>query len=262
MKENHKASRIFLSPIWFLWIVLALAGCAHKNAAGKAYAEQTVEASSKYEKSGDLLNAVEELKVALVADPNNSAARDELNRMLAKQKNEAETHFKNGLSLRGSDPQKARREFLEALIICNNYPEAERELRGIQLSLAQAVILARTKEEKRLASIKMRGGPESSEDEESAGEAYSLDVAIASFEKGDFDSAIREFSKMLAHYPNDPDIKAYLDRSYYNVGIKWFNKNEYNKALTFFSHEPKGFDNVDDYISKCKLALKTTVKRR
>jgi tetratricopeptide (TPR) repeat protein len=237
------------------WIALITSGCAHHEVPVKTFAEQTVRYSAIYEKKGDLDNAVEELKVAVAADPDNTAAREELKRIVSKRDKKAESHFRSGLALRESAPQKARKEFLEALKIRNDYPEAETELREIQLSLAVAVIQARTKKEERLAAVKMHGSSEVSEDDDETGEDYSLDVAITSYEKGDYDSAIIEFNKMKARYPNDPDIQAYLDRSYYNSGINCFKRRDYNRALALFTKVPKGFERVDDYVAKCGTAL-------
>jgi len=262
MIRHDKLHPILMRLCRLPWIVLIAAGCAHTEIPVKEFAEQTVHHSSAYEKKGDLVNAVEELKVALAVDPDNTTAREELNRIVARQDREAEQHFKRGLSLRESDPQGARKEFLNALTIRNDYPEAERELRGLQLSLAEAVIQARTKKEARLAAIRMQGKGEEVDEEEGGGEDYSLDVAVSSFESGDYERAIREFSKMKARYPNDRDIQAYLDRSWYNSGITWFNKRDYNRALASFGKVPKGFDRVDEYVARCRSLLKSQVKQR
>ena len=113
-----------LPLVGLLSTLLISAGCAHNNAPGKAFAEQTVKASSTHEKKGDLVKAVEELKIALVVDPGNSKAREELNRITVKRNLEADKHLKAGIAVRDSNPQGARKEFVAALRIRGDYPEA------------------------------------------------------------------------------------------------------------------------------------------
>jgi tetratricopeptide (TPR) repeat protein len=254
IKPIHRCH--FILPILgFFWIILISSGCAHNDAPGKAFAEQTVQASSTLEKKGDLVNAVEELKVAHAADPDNSNVSEELNRLIVKRNQEAERHFKAGIAVRVVNPHGARKEFLEALRIRRDYPEVVTALRGLQLESAEAALQARIKKEAKLAETRAHGKTETAEDEID-GEEYSLDIAIYAFETGDYDTAIHEFGKMKARYPNDPDIQLYLDRSWYNSGIAWFTKKDYYKSLTSFAKVPRGFERVDDYVAKCRSALK------
>jgi tetratricopeptide (TPR) repeat protein len=247
----------FIFPlVGLFWILLISAGCAHNDMQGKAFSEQTVQASSTLEKKGDLVKAVEELKIALVVDPDNSKAREELNRMTVKRNLEADKHLKAGIAVRDSNPQGARKEFVAALRIRSDYPEAVTALRGLQLESAEAVLQARTKREAKLAATRVHAKTEADE-EEMDGVEYSLDIAIPAFESGDYNTAIHEFGKMKARYPNDPDIKLYLDRSWYNSGIAWFTKKDFHRALTSFAKVPKGFERVDEYVARCRSALKT-----
>ncbi|NVN91256.1 MAG: hypothetical protein HXX11_11735 [Desulfuromonadales bacterium] len=242
---------------WSLFgVLLVCAGCAHEDAQVKVFTEQTVKVSSNFEKRGYLDNAVEELMVANAVAPDNPVVLGELNRMVVKRNREAEKHFKAGLALRESDPRGARKELIEALKIHNDYPEAVAELKKIQLESAESVIQARSRREENLVAPRMQEKVEPTEEEEVESENYSLDIAISSFEKGNYDTAIREFGKMKARYPHDPDIQSYLDRSWYNSGISWFMKKEYRRALTSFSKVPKGFERVEDYLAKCRAALK------
>jgi tetratricopeptide (TPR) repeat protein len=246
----------FILPIVGLfWILLMSAGCAHNDAQEKAFSEQTVQASSTLEKKGDLVKAVEELKIALVVDPDNSKAREELNRITVKRNLEADKHLKAGIAVRNSNPQGARKEFVAALRIRGDYPEAVTALRGLQLESAEAVLQARTKREAKLAATRVHAKTEADEDEMD-GVEYSLDIAISAFESGDYNTAIREFGKMKARYPNDTDIQLYLDRSWYNSGIASFTKKDFHRALTSFAKVPKGFERVDEYVAKCRSALK------
>lgn len=246
---------IILSLAGFCWVLLISAGCAHIDAPGKAFAEQTVQASATLEKKGDLGKAVEELKIALSVDPDNSDVREKLNRLIVKRNQEAARHFKAGVALPDSKPKGAKKEFLEALRIRSDYQEAVTALRGLQLESAEVLIQARTRKEARHAAARAHEKVEAAEDE-ADGEDYSLDIAISSFDTGDYDTAIHEFGKMKANYPNDPDIQLYLDRSWYNAGMALYTKKDYSRALTSFAKVPKGFERVDEYAAACRLALK------
>ncbi len=246
---------IILSLVGFCCVLLISAGCAHIDAPGKAFAEQTVQTSSTLEKKGEFAKAVEELKVALAADPDNSSVREKLSRLIVKRDQEAARHFKAGIALPDSNPKGAKKEFLEALRIRGDYPEAVTALRGLQLESAEDRIRVRTRKEARHAAARAHEKTEAAEDE-ADGEDYSLDVAISSFDTGDYDTAIHEFGKMKARYPNDPDIQLYLDRSWYNAGIALFTKKDYSKALASFAKVPKGFDRVNEYTAACRSALK------
>lgn len=246
---------IILPLAGFCWVLLISAGCAHIDAPGKTFAEQTVQASSTLEKKGDLAKGVEELKVALAADPDNDNVRERLNRLIAKRDQEAARHFRAGGALRDSNPKGAKKEFLEALRIRSDFPKAVTALRGLQLEAAEGRIQTRTRKEARLAAARAHEKTEAVEDE-ADGEDYSLDVAISSFDAGDYDTAIHEFGKMKARYPNDPDIQLYLNRSWYNAGMALFAKKDYHRALASFDKVPKGFERVDEYAAACRSALR------
>jgi len=240
----------------FFCILLMCHGCAHSDAPAKAHVEQTLQETTTLEKSGDLANAVEELRVALTYDPGNSDILEKLNRLVAKRDQEAERHFRAGLAKRNNDLQGARKEFLAALRIRNDYPEAIAAIREIQYASAEAAIQGRAKKETRIATIRAPVKPEAVEEDEAAREEYSLDTAISSYEKGDYDTAIREFEKMKTRYPNDPDIQLYLDRALYNSGVAWYTKKDYRRAYTSFSKVPRGFEHVDEFMVKCRSALR------
>ena len=274
-----------LSLCCFSWVIFISVGCAHNGALGKASEEQKVQASltlekreklaaeqkvrassaleqkvqvsSTFEQRGDLVNAVEWLKVALVVDPNNATVRGELNHLIDKSNQEAERLFKAGIELRNSNPQGAKRKFLDALRIRGDYPEAVAALRELQFESAEAVIQARTIQETKLATTGTHGKTKTAEDEDEVDrEEYSLDIAISAFETADYETAIKEFEKMKVRYPSDQDIQLYLDRSWYNSGITWFTKKDYKRALSAFVKVPKGFERVNEYMAKCRSALK------
>ncbi len=247
----------YLLTMVFICVVAMAAGCAHveKQAPVTTKAKPRVETSTTTEKRGYVSDDVEDLKITLATDPKNKKAREELNRLITKRKSDAEVHYKTGTAVRDSNAQEARKELLNALRLRPDYEEAITTLRDLQLAAAETSIQARLKREAAHASTPVKQKLPSDEEELDT-QTYSLDIAIAAFEEGDYVKAIREFSKMKSRYPNDPDIQAYLDRSWYSNGVELFNKKSYRKALDSFLKVPKNFDTVGEYIAKCRQALK------
>ncbi|MDD2735352.1 MAG: hypothetical protein PHF56_15550 [Desulfuromonadaceae bacterium] len=204
-----------------------------------------------YEANGDLGNAVEYVKIALTIDPSSPTARGELNRLILKRNSEAEKYFNAGKAARTSNDKEATRLFIAALGIRHDYPEALASLRELHIAKEEAVLQARLKKE----AAKIHGKA-SAEDEDIDVANYSLEVAILSFEEGEYMTAIREFEKIKSRYPKDEDITLYLNSSYYNMGISWFSKNDSRKALSWFTKVDKGFERVDDFIKKCRENLR------
>ena len=253
-KRSH---RVLLHSLFLFFVFLMPAGCVHndRQVAEEAFVQQKVKTSSSLEQKRDIANALEELKIVLTIDPENDKAREELQRISVKRDQEALKHFKAGIAARNSNPQVAHREFLEALRIRSDYRDALMALRELQFISSEAVIQARLKREAKAASSKGHNKIQD-EDEDSLPEDYSLDVAISSFEDGDYVTAIREFNKMKARFPNDPDIQVYLDRSWFNTGMDAYAKKDYRKALSSFSKVRQGFGGVDECMNKCRKALK------
>ena len=249
---------ILFNKLFLLCVFLLPAGCAHnaRQAADEAFVQRLMKSSSVLEQKSDIAKALEELKIALTIDPENDKAREELNRLLIKRDLEAEKHFKAGTAVRNSNPQAAHKEYLEALRIRSDHREALMALRELHCISSEGIVQARLKREAKVASSKGHNKIQD-EDEDSFSEDYSLDIAISSFEDGDYARAIREFEKMKARFPDDPDIQIYLDRSWYNTGMVWFAKKDYKKAIASFSNVRKGFGRIDEYMLKCRQSLKS-----
>ena len=209
----------------------------------------------KQEEAGEIVRTVEKLNIALTIDPENKTAREELTKFVVKQNTEAQVHFLAGASLRGSNPQKAHKEFIAAIMLRSNYSEALTALRELHLASMESILYSRLKREAANAAAKLHD-KHADVDEGSYSDEYSLETAVSAFEAGDYATAIREFEKMKSAYPDDPDILAYLDRSWYNSGVDKFNKRDYRKALTVFSNVRKGFERVDEFLLICRQNLK------
>lgn len=242
-----------LTPYGALMFLPLLAGCAGHSVSGASTFEKlpavSVQTSSVMEDKGDITLAVEELKIALTIDPDNSKARAQLKRLLEKRNLEAEKRFKAGLALRESDRVRAAREFLAALRIRSDYPEAVAELKNLQLETSEAAIQSRA-DNKAAAAAKSKALKEYDD------EANYLDTAISFYEDGDYASALAELQSAKSRHPNNPEIQKYLNLSWYNSGILSFKKKEYRKAFDAFGKVRKNFENVDNYIRQCRQALK------
>jgi tetratricopeptide (TPR) repeat protein len=236
-------------------VVLVISGCASTPKKTPPPVVTTVPTVQPLEEKSDIAAVIEELKISLAKDPKNSKARAELIRLLVKRDELAAVHLKAGLALRTTNPAGARKEFLRALKIRTEYPDAITALRELQLSTSRDLIQTRMKKEAKSAASKAEALERDVDEESSTGD-YSLDIAISALEDGDFSTAIKEFEKIRAIYPNDPDIKEYLYKSWYNLGKSSYIKMEYKKALAAFGKVRKGYENVDDYTAKCKQALK------
>lgn len=242
-------------------LLCGMAGCAVSRLPSETREEvrQIVETATKQDDRGEVGRSVKELRIALTMDPGNSRARQELNRLVAIQHKEAEAHLVIGNSVLNSNPLKSQKELLAALRLRPEYPEAITALRELQLAKAEAKIAARLKREAAAKAQGKRAAQE--EDDESYPDGYSLENAVTAFEAGDYATAIKEFEKMKAAYPNDPDIQAYLERSWYNSGIGHYNRKDYKKALNAFSKVRKGFERVDEYMALCRQQLKGGKKK-
>jgi tetratricopeptide (TPR) repeat protein len=239
-------------------LILTSAGCAHRAEpvpVTTTGVQEPVKTPTKHEETGEIVRSVEELKIALTIDPDNKTTREELNRLVVKHETEAEAHFRAGTALSESNPQMARKEFLEAIRLRSNYPEALNALRDLHLASVKSVLQARLKKEAAIAAARSKG-KHASGDDDTYPEDYSLETAVSAFEAGKYVTAIKEFEKMNAEYPNDPDIQAYLERSWYNSGVGHFNKKDYRKALAAFSKVRKGFERVEEYSLTCRQNLK------
>lgn len=237
--------------------LLTSAGCVNngKTAVESAYMRQLMKASSAHAEKKDFGNAAEDLKIALTIDPEDTKAAEDLKGLLWKRNLEAEKHYKAGMAVLNSNPQKAREELLDALRVRPDFREAVAALRELHLASSEASLQARLKREARIAAVRTHE-KERPDEEEDYTDDYSLDIAISSYEDGDYLTAIRQFEKMKTRFPNDPDIQMYLDRSWYNTGLAYFAKNDYKRALSSFARVRKGFERADEYMVKCRQCLR------
>jgi tetratricopeptide (TPR) repeat protein len=253
----HSALRFLIT-----FLLLIPAGCAHQPAPvpeeSKAEVQELVRTATTHEVTGEVAKSVEGLKIALTVDPENTKAREELNRLVAKQQAEAEAHFKAGAALRGTNPQKAHKEFIAAVKLRSNYPEALTALREIHL----AEMLVKIKKRPDYGS-KPQSGTHGTDPGDSFQGEYSLTTAIQAFDRGEYGTAIKEFTKMLDDYPGDPDITAYLEQSWYNSGVNQYNKKDYKKAVAAFKTVLEinpGNVPAKEYMENARKQLKTRKK--
>jgi tetratricopeptide (TPR) repeat protein len=234
-----------------LFIPLILCGvCLHGCAPVLTSPEEYVKKSSSLEQTGDISAAIEELKVALTVDPSNTSAQEQLKRLCAIRDNDAEKHYKAGLTLKESDPPAATREFLTALRIKPDFQSAVDELKNQHLAIAESKLRSR-------AIVRGEGTKKKGEEDEAVEEESNyLGLAISLYENGEYQAAINELLKVKTKYPRNTDIIKYLNLSYYNLGVYYYNKRDYMKALSMFTKVKKGFENTEPYIKKTRIMLK------
>ena len=104
----------------------------------KPFLDEHLKKALSLEQQGEIPGAIEEFKIALTIDPTNDEAKVVLKRLSETAEKEAARHFQNGISLKKTDPSKARLEFLMALRIKPDYQLAIEELKGWHLFVAKS----------------------------------------------------------------------------------------------------------------------------
>lgn len=251
MISSGKITNTLRGFIQYLCLLLSCAvllnGCA--PAFKHTLPEEHIKKSSSLEQTGDIATAIEELKIALTIDPANSSAKEQLNRLSQIRDQEAERHYKAGLSLKESDSSAAIKEFLTALRIKPDYPIVVNELKNQNIAIAESKLRSRTIV--RRDSVRGRGG-ETREYEESD----HPNIAISFYESGEYQAAIDELLKAKSKDPRNSEIAKYLNLSYYNLGVFYYNKKDYMKALNMFTKVKRGFGNTEPYVRKTRTMLK------
>lgn len=204
------------------------------------------------EQKGDTTSAIEELKIALTIDPENSSAKSQLEKLSEKRDKEAEKHYQKGLSLKESDPQEAAREFITALRIKPDYRSAVDELKKQHLEFTIGKLETRMK-----TSKEMREG----EREVGEDDVDHLSIAISFYEHGNYQAAINELLKVRSRHPRSSEVHRYLNMSYYNMGKMYYDKKDYVNALHMFTKIKGGSGNADPYVTKARAMLRGLVDK-
>ena len=207
----------------------------------KPFLDEHLKKALSLEQQGEIPGAIEEFRIALTIDLTNDEAKVGLKRLSEMADIEAEKHYQKGLSLKKTDPSKARTEFLITLRLKPDYQLAIEELKGWHLFVAKSRLLAPAGET------------------DTGVEDY-LSVALSLYEDGDYAGAIQEFLKAKEKYPKNPEIIKHLNLSYYKQGVAHFEKGEYKNALQMFSSLKPDFEKVGDYIKKVRAGLKKTAE--
>jgi tetratricopeptide (TPR) repeat protein len=249
-KTNVTLRVFFLYFFLFLLCVVLLNACA--PALKHTPSEEYMKKSSSLEQTGNITEAIEELKIALTIDPTNSSAKEQLKRLSEKRDQEAEKHYKAGLSIKESDPAGASREFITALRTKPDYQVVVDELKKQHLTMSESKLRSRVITKK--DSMSRKRGEEGVEEEEN----YYLGIAISLYENGEYQAAIDELLKARSKYPRNSEISQYLNLYYYNLGILYYDKKDYTKALSTFSKVKKGFGKTEEYIKKTRAMLKNS----
>jgi len=122
-------SKIHMLSIGLLFMLVS--GCAQPTIKPpEPIDNQYMVKAQEYEAKGDLLEALEQYKLALTVDPKNQAAKEKRTKIEQELRELAENHYQTGLSYhRKGQYAQARKEFLTALRYTPDHQEAKNMLR-------------------------------------------------------------------------------------------------------------------------------------
>ena len=118
--------------IVLLFIFAIVASCAQAPPSKPPPAhppDHYISKAQEFEARGDLIEALEQYKVALTVDPENQLAKEKIGQIQSKLGELAEEHYQNGLEFhRKGEYSRARQEFLTTLRYNPDHPEAKKML--------------------------------------------------------------------------------------------------------------------------------------
>jgi len=116
--------------VGFLFLFAVVAGCAQAPTKPSAdLPDQYISKAQEFEARGDLVEALEQYKVALTVDPQNQLAKEKASQLESSLGELAEKHYQNGLAFHGKgEYDRARQEFLTTLRYNPDHPEAKKML--------------------------------------------------------------------------------------------------------------------------------------
>ena len=122
-------SKIHILAIGLL--IALVSGCAQPTIKPpEPIPNQYMVEAQKYEAKGDLVEALEQYKLALTLDPENQAAKEKRTKIEQELRELAENHYQTGLNYhRKGQYAQARKEFLTALRYTPDHKEAKTMLR-------------------------------------------------------------------------------------------------------------------------------------
>jgi tetratricopeptide (TPR) repeat protein len=239
---------LYLSTIITSLVLLGACAPAIKDTIPDEYSKRSI----ALEQAGDTTSAIEELKIALTIDPDNSHAKAQLQRLSEKRDQEAQRHFQWGLSLKEKDPQGARRAFLTALRIKPDYMSALDELKKQHLELTVSKL------ESRMTASRENGENEKETKEDDYG--Y-LGIAISFYENGNYQAAINELLKAKSKYPRSSEVSKYLNMSYYNMGKVYYDNKDDMNALHMLTKVKKESENAEPYVTRARVMVKNLMDK-
>jgi tetratricopeptide (TPR) repeat protein len=112
-------------------LTVLIGGCAQPTIKPpEPITDQYMVKAQEYEAKGDLVEALEQYKLALTVDPENQAAKEKRAKIGQELRELAENHYQTGLNYhRKGQYDQARKEFLTALRYTPDHQEAKKMLR-------------------------------------------------------------------------------------------------------------------------------------
>ncbi|UCF71863.1 MAG: LysM peptidoglycan-binding domain-containing protein [Deltaproteobacteria bacterium] len=116
--------------IGFFFVFAVVAGCAQAPIKPPTdLPDQYISKAQELEAKGDLVEALEQYKVALTVDPQNELAKDKIEQIEPTLRERAEKNYQNGLAFyRKGEYSRARQEFLTALRYNPDHGDAKKML--------------------------------------------------------------------------------------------------------------------------------------
>jgi nucleoid-associated protein YgaU len=117
--------------IGVLFVFALVTGCAEVPTKPPAeLPDRYITKAQELEAQGDLVEALEQYKVALTVDPGNQLAKEKVSQLESTLGELAEKHFQDGVAFRRKgEYNRARQEFLTALRYNPDHPEAKNMLK-------------------------------------------------------------------------------------------------------------------------------------
>ena len=131
--------------IGVLFVFALVAGCAEVPTRPPAeLPDKYITKAQELEAQGDLVEALEQYKVALTVDPGNQLAKEKASQLESTLGELAERHYQDGLAFhRKGEYNRARQDFLTALRYNPDHPEAKKMLqeRAIEAQQVKGYVL-------------------------------------------------------------------------------------------------------------------------
>ncbi len=222
----------------------------------------------EYEESGELQSALLHWKIARKLDPGNSEIERKITALKSAMEKESEQHFATGIAhFRNQAPDSARREFLAALRCNPNHKEAFDYLKNPPPPPPPEVksdVSPKKKKDKdakdKDASEKGASKEEKTDEVKPDKEAENIEKSLAQAKQllaaGQYEKVLPIADKVLDHDYLNTEAEDLRNASYYAMGKKLEQKEDYLAAMKTFAKADPYYKDVREIIAGLKERLK------